>query len=76
MNIFTRKRVVIAVAVLAAVAVAVAVVKRKDDTIPPSKYRSTVVDRGAINQTVTATGTINPVALINVGSQVSGTWPN
>jgi HlyD family secretion protein len=73
MNIFTRKRVVIAVAVLAAVAVAVAVVKRKDDTVPPSQYRSTVVDRGAINQTVTATGTINPVALINVGSQVSGT---
>jgi HlyD family secretion protein len=73
MNIFTRKRVVIAVAVLAAAAVAVAVVKRKDDTVPPSKYRSTVVDRGAINQTVTATGTINPVALINVGSQVSGT---
>jgi HlyD family secretion protein len=28
---------------------------------------------GAINQTVTATGTINPVALVNVGSQVSGT---
>jgi len=73
MNIFTRKRVVIAVAVLAAAAVAVAVVKRKDDTVPPSQYRSTVVDRGAINQTVTATGTINPVALINVGSQVSGT---
>jgi len=73
MNIFTRKRVVIAVAVLAAVAVAVAVVKRKDDAVPPSQYRSTVVDRGAINQTVTATGTINPVALINVGSQVSGT---
>lgn len=73
MNIFTRKRVVIAVAVLAAVAVAVAVVKRKDDTVPPSQYRSTAVDRGAINQTVTATGTINPVALINVGSQVSGT---
>jgi HlyD family secretion protein len=73
MNIFTRKRVVIAVAVLTAAAVAVAVVKRKDDTVPPSQYRSTVVDRGAINQTVTATGTINPVALINVGSQVSGT---
>jgi len=73
MNIFTRKRVVIAVAVLAAIAVAVAIVKRKDDAVPPSQYRSTVVDRGAINQTVTATGTINPVALINVGSQVSGT---
>jgi len=73
MNIFTRKRVVIAVAVLAAAAVAVAVFKPKNDAVPPSKYRSTVVDRGAINQTVTATGTINPVALINVGSQVSGT---
>jgi len=73
MNIFTRKRVVIAVAVLATAAVAIAVVKRKDDAVPPSQYRSTVVDRGAINQTVTATGTINPVALINVGSQVSGT---
>jgi len=73
MNIFTRKRVVIAVAVLAATAGAVAVFKPKDDVVPPSKYRSTLVDRGAINQTVTATGTINPVALINVGSQVSGT---
>jgi len=73
MKIFTRKRVAILIAVLAAGAVAVAVFKPKDDVVPPSKYRSTAVDRGAINQTVTATGTINPVALINVGSQVSGT---
>ncbi|MEW7848704.1 efflux RND transporter periplasmic adaptor subunit [Massilia aurea] len=73
MKIFTRKRVVIAVAVLVVAAVAGAVFKPKNDVVPPSKYRSTVVDRGAINQTVTATGTINPVALINVGSQVSGT---
>ncbi|WP_312519314.1 efflux RND transporter periplasmic adaptor subunit [Massilia sp.] len=47
--------------------------KPKSDAIPHSKYRSSPVDRGAIHQTVTATGTINPVALINVGSQVSGT---
>lgn len=38
-----------------------------------SKYRSSVVESGDITQTVTATGTINPVALVNVGSQVSGT---
>ena len=73
MNIFTRKRVVVAVVVLALIAVAVVMLRPKDDVVPPAKYRSTLVDRGAINQTVTATGTINPVALINVGSQVSGT---
>lgn len=37
------------------------------------RFRSAPVDVGDITQTVTATGTINPVALINVGSQVSGT---
>ena len=73
MNIFTKKRIVIATAVLAAAATAAVLLKPKDNVVPPSKYRSSVVDRGAINQTVTATGTINPVALINVGSQVSGT---
>lgn len=73
MKIFTKKRIVIATAVLVAIATAAVLLKPKDDAVPPSKYRSTVVDRGAINQTVTATGTINPVALINVGSQVSGT---
>lgn len=38
-----------------------------------AKYRSSSADLGTITQTVSATGTINPVALINVGSQVSGT---
>ncbi|MDP1980753.1 MAG: efflux RND transporter periplasmic adaptor subunit [Undibacterium sp.] len=37
------------------------------------KYKTAVVDKGNITQTVTASGTLNPVALINVGSQVSGT---
>ncbi|WP_306396358.1 efflux RND transporter periplasmic adaptor subunit [Telluria beijingensis] len=73
MKIFTKKRIVIATAILIAVAIAAVMFKPKDNVVPPSKYRSTAVDRGAINQTVTATGTINPVALINVGSQVSGT---
>jgi HlyD family secretion protein len=72
MHIFTRKRVIIAAVVVAAIAAAIAF-KPRSDAVPPSKYRSSPVDRGAIHQTVTATGTINPVALINVGSQVSGT---
>ena len=73
MHIFTRKRVIITAVVLAALAAAAIALKPKSDAVPPSKYRSSTVDRGAIHQTVTATGTINPVALINVGSQVSGT---
>ncbi len=46
---------------------------QQEQKIPELKYRTALVDRGNITQTVTATGTINPVALVNVGSQVSGT---
>lgn len=46
---------------------------QQEQKTPELKYRTALVDSGNIMQTVTATGTINPVALINVGSQVSGT---
>lgn len=45
----------------------------KPPVVAPSRYRDVAADVGNITQTVTANGTINPVALINVGSQVSGT---
>jgi HlyD family secretion protein len=74
MKIFTKKRVVLALGlVIAGVATAAYVNSKKEKPIPDAKYRSVAVDNGNITQTVTATGTINPVALINVGSQVSGT---
>ncbi|MET0856054.1 MAG: efflux RND transporter periplasmic adaptor subunit, partial [Telluria sp.] len=74
MNIFTKKRVILALGlVLAGAATAAWLHSRKEQAIPDAKFRSAVVDSGNITQTVTATGTINPVALINVGSQVSGT---
>ncbi|MCC2956164.1 efflux RND transporter periplasmic adaptor subunit [Massilia sp. IC2-477] len=74
MKLFTRKRVAIAAAVIVVGGAAAAWLAPKGEPkLPPSKYRSTAVDMGAIKQTVTATGTINPVALVNVGSQVSGT---
>lgn len=38
----------------------------------PIRYRTAPVERGAIVSTVTATGTINPVITVQVGSQVSG----
>ncbi len=40
---------------------------------PPDKYRTALVDRGPITQVVMATGTLQPVTTITVGTQVSGT---
>jgi len=39
---------------------------------PPVKYKTAKLERGTITQSVTATGTINPVITVQVGSQVSG----
>lgn len=40
---------------------------------PDTTYRTAVVDRGAIVSAVAATGTLNPVTTVQVGTQVSGT---
>ena len=37
------------------------------------RYQIEEIARGSITQTVTANGTLNPVVLVNVGTQVSGT---
>ncbi|MGE0680299.1 MAG: efflux RND transporter periplasmic adaptor subunit [Candidatus Binatia bacterium] len=36
-------------------------------------YRTAVIERGSLSRLVTATGTVNPVSTVQVGSQVSGT---
>lgn len=38
----------------------------------PIRYKTAPVDRGPITSIVTATGTVNPVVSVQVGSQVSG----
>lgn len=40
---------------------------------PEARYATAPVERGAITQTVAANGTLNPVVLVSVGTQVSGT---
>lgn len=40
------------------------------------RYATAAVERGAITQTVSANGTLNPVVLVSVGSQVSGIVEN
>ena len=76
MKIFTRGRVIgtIIVAVVAAMAWGGLALQKKiaaGDDKP--RYKTADADRGSIVQFVTATGTLNPVALVNVGTQVSGT---
>ena len=40
---------------------------------PEQQYRLEPIQRGNLSQTVSANGTINPVSLVNIGTQVSGT---
>jgi HlyD family secretion protein len=37
------------------------------------RYKLQTIERGEVTQTVSANGTLNPVVLVNVGTQVSGT---
>jgi HlyD family secretion protein len=43
------------------------------DKATEPQYRTVAVDRGDIHAEVSANGTLNPVVLVNVGTQVSGT---
>jgi HlyD family secretion protein len=61
--------------IMAVVAVALAIggyVFFSGERKPPIRYRTASVDRGALVSVVSATGTINPVTSVQVGSQVSG----
>ena len=63
--------VAIAVSVLVVAAAYLAVGWRSGAKTPP--YRTAPVERGEIAETVLATGTVNAVTTVSVGSQVSGT---
>jgi HlyD family secretion protein len=39
---------------------------------PPLHYKTVLLDRGPVVSTVTATGTVNPLITVQVGSQVTG----
>lgn len=40
---------------------------------PETRYKFATVDKGDVTQTVSANGTLTPLVLVNVGTQVSGT---
>lgn len=68
----TRRR-WITLALLVAAVAAIYVWRVTHRPPPVDPYKTTVAARGDLTETITANGTINPVRVVNVGTQVSGT---
>jgi HlyD family secretion protein len=66
------RTVLVPVIVIAAVAGAYGIYRQRASKPPAAKYRTEIVDKGTVSETVTATGTISAVTTVQVGSQVSG----
>ncbi|MDR2113137.1 MAG: efflux RND transporter periplasmic adaptor subunit [Candidatus Accumulibacter sp.] len=47
--------------------------RQREAQAPENRYRLQAAGRGDVMQTVSANGTLNPVVLVSVGTQVSGT---
>src|SRR3989338_7691188 len=56
-----------------AIAAGIATYRQLYLVAPEQQYRLQGVEKGDISQIVSANGTINPVTLVSVGTQVSGT---
>ncbi|HNS05186.1 MAG TPA: biotin/lipoyl-binding protein, partial [Candidatus Saccharicenans sp.] len=67
-----KKRTVIIIALVAIAGLVVGFTLMGKNSNNKPKYRLEKVARGDIEVMVTATGTLNPVVLVDVGSQVSG----
>jgi HlyD family secretion protein len=65
----SKKAIWVAIVLVGAVGLYFAIAGRKKSD---PRYRTVTVDRGAITQTVTASGTLSAVTTVQVGSQVSG----
>lgn len=68
---FLQPRVIVAAVAALLIAVVFVACRGKGDDL--QRYRTEAIDRGDITQTVSANGTLNPVTLVSVGTQVSGT---
>lgn len=67
------KKIVLVLAALALLAFAGFAWLGKGKTPEEPRYKTETVERGSITQSVSANGTLNPVTMVNVGTQVSGT---
>ncbi|HEK85542.1 MAG TPA: efflux RND transporter periplasmic adaptor subunit [Candidatus Aminicenantes bacterium] len=67
-----KKTLFIIIAIVVTIGLVVGFTLLKKGSNSKLKYRTEKVSRGDIETVVTATGTLNPVVLVDVGSQVSG----
>ncbi|HET8775338.1 MAG TPA: efflux RND transporter periplasmic adaptor subunit [Thermoanaerobaculia bacterium] len=67
-----KKKTIIATALVVVLAVVAVLVHRQALAKETTEYRFTAVERGDIESTVSATGTLNAVTTVQVGTQVSG----
>jgi len=67
------KKIIIALAALALLLFAGFSWLGKSKSPEEPRYKTEAVERGPITQSVSANGTLNPVTMVNVGTQVSGT---
>lgn len=72
MNAIMKKKSFIAVGLLAVIAVVAVLVHRAAFAKETATYRFTAIERGDVESTVSATGTLNAVRTVSVGTQVSG----
>jgi HlyD family secretion protein len=68
----TKRRIIGIAALVAGVIAAIVAFARRDDD-PAARYQITPAAMGNLSEEISANGTINPVRVVNVGSQVSGT---
>lgn len=66
------KKVIIAIIAVAAVLMGVLFAIRKDASQGTS-FKTAEITRGSVEETISSTGSLNPVSTIEVGTQVSGT---
>lgn len=67
------KKILTGLAVLALAGGGAVLYRSQSGPAPEQRYRLQTIERGDLTQTVSANGTLNPVVLVNVGTQVSGT---
>lgn len=63
----------LALIAVALIATSYLIYRQLEQTAPDQQYRLQAAEKSDIIQTVSANGTLNPVTLVNVGTQVSGT---
>lgn len=68
------KKITVAIAIIMALGLTWFLFMRTGEDV--SKYKTAVIKRGDIKASVTATGTVNAVTTVDVGTQVSGTIKN